>query len=215
MDSFSSENSPEKNFASGVPFFFWGNQTALDFANTLVATKDGPLDLLPDADALGRWLVEAGLATTGQAADLRSALKDTTAGPLLERLGRYRLMIKELVASLGAGRGVPREFVEETNSLLREAGAVLQVGGDAARTYRRDLPMAWPRPEAVLGRLAETGVALLCDCDHSLVRKCENPSCVMVFYDTTKNHQRRWCSMEICGNRHKAALHRKKKKAGE
>jgi predicted RNA-binding Zn ribbon-like protein len=37
----------------------------------------------------------------------------------------------------------------------------------------------------------------------------------MVFYDTTKNHQRRWCSMEICGNRHKAALHRKKKKAGE
>jgi predicted RNA-binding Zn ribbon-like protein len=27
------------------------------------------------------------------------------------------------------------------------------------------------------------------------------------FYDASKNHSRRWCSMNACGNRMKAALH--------
>jgi predicted RNA-binding Zn ribbon-like protein len=30
---------------------------------------------------------------------------------------------------------------------------------------------------------------------------------VLFFYDTTKNHARRWCSMAFCGNRHKVAAH--------
>ncbi|RFU38695.1 zf-CGNR multi-domain protein [Actinomadura logoneensis] len=37
------------------------------------------------------------------------------------------------------------------------------------------------------------------------VRKCADPDCVLWFYDLTKNGSRRWCSMEICGNRAKTA----------
>jgi predicted RNA-binding Zn ribbon-like protein len=213
MDEFTSPSALEKNSGPGLPFFFFGNQAALDFANTLAAVKDVPLDLMTDLPALGRWLVAAQLATPDQADAIQKALDGEASEALLARARDYRAEVKELVASLGAGRGVPARFVEATNRLLREAGAVLQVGAGEGEGYRRALPLDWPQPAAVLGRLAETGVSLLCDCDLSLVRKCENPRCVMVFYDTTKNHQRRWCSMEICGNRHKAALHRQKKKA--
>jgi len=39
------------------------------------------------------------------------------------------------------------------------------------------------------------------------VKACQNPQCVLLFYDTTKNHARRWCSMAACGNRAKVAAH--------
>ena len=42
--------------------------------------------------------------------------------------------------------------------------------------------------------------------DLSLVRTCEGTGCILFFYDTTKSHTRRWCSMAGCGNRMKATL---------
>jgi predicted RNA-binding Zn ribbon-like protein len=47
--------------------------------------------------------------------------------------------------------------------------------------------------------------------DFSLIRRCEHPECVLWFYDRTKAHKRRWCSMALCGNRHKVAQFRKRK----
>jgi len=46
--------------------------------------------------------------------------------------------------------------------------------------------------------------------DYSAIRKCENPTCILFFYDTSKNHSRRWCSMELCGNRSKVAAFRER-----
>jgi lactoylglutathione lyase len=43
--------------------------------------------------------------------------------------------------------------------------------------------------------VAESAADLLTVRDLSLLRKCENPACVLFFYDTTKNDARRWCSM--------------------
>jgi predicted RNA-binding Zn ribbon-like protein len=41
------------------------------------------------------------------------------------------------------------------------------------------------------------------------VRRCADPGCSRVFYDDTKNGGRRWCDMRSCGNRAKAARHRR------
>jgi predicted RNA-binding Zn ribbon-like protein len=40
------------------------------------------------------------------------------------------------------------------------------------------------------------------------VRRCADPRCRRVFYDSTRNGTRRWCEMATCGNRAKAARHR-------
>jgi len=37
--------------------------------------------------------------------------------------------------------------------------------------------------------VAESAMDLLCDGDPTLVRKCENPACVLYFYDATKNRR--------------------------
>ncbi|MFC4656205.1 MULTISPECIES: CGNR zinc finger domain-containing protein [Rheinheimera] len=44
----------------------------------------------------------------------------------------------------------------------------------------------------------------------ALVKQCEHPDCILWFYHRTKAHKRPWCSMALCGNRHKAAQFRKR-----
>ncbi|UUZ81543.1 CGNR zinc finger domain-containing protein [Paenibacillus sp. P26] len=44
------------------------------------------------------------------------------------------------------------------------------------------------------------------------IRECEHEECILHFLDTSKSGKRRWCSMERCGNRHKAAEFYTKKK---
>jgi predicted RNA-binding Zn ribbon-like protein len=36
------------------------------------------------------------------------------------------------------------------------------------------------------------------------VRECSEESCRWLFLDHSKNRSRRWCNMQICGNRAKA-----------
>jgi predicted RNA-binding Zn ribbon-like protein len=206
MSPITSEKAPGKK----TGFFFIGNQPALDLANTLAATKEGPLDLLPDFSSLCEWMVEAKLVSADNAYSLAKNWSRERGERFLAEVKSYRARIKHLVAELESKDQVPASFNEETNRLLRSANAVLQIKPLKAKTNIRSWPLDWAKPDSVLGLIAETGLQLVCDCDLSLVRKCENPQCVLTFYDTTKNHQRRWCIMEVCGNRHKAALHRRK-----
>ncbi|MBD2871927.1 CGNR zinc finger domain-containing protein [Paenibacillus sp. IB182493] len=54
---------------------------------------------------------------------------------------------------------------------------------------------------AVLHSLVET----LAQYPPERIRKCEHDSCILHFVDTSKSGKRRWCSMDLCGNRQKAA----------
>ncbi len=200
----------EKNFEKKSHFFFIGNHPALDLANTLVATKEGPLDLLSDFSSLCSWMAQAKLMSANEAASIAKKWTLEQGEQFLTQVKSYRAGIKGLVAELQSTDQVPTSFIEETNRLMRCANAVLQIKPLRAKACARSWPLDWEKPDSVLGLIAETGVHLVSDCDLSLVRKCENPQCVLTFYDTTKNHQRRWCTMEVCGNRHKATLYRRK-----
>jgi predicted RNA-binding Zn ribbon-like protein len=64
--------------------------------------------------------------------------------------------------------------------------------------------------EAILAPVAEAAAILLATADFSLVKRCEDETCVLWFSDKTKSHHRRWCSTFFCGNRHKVAAYRKR-----
>ena len=59
----------------------------------------------------------------------------------------------------------------------------------------------------LLGRIASEAALLLSSKQLRKLKKCSNPKCVLMFLDTSKSGKRRWCSMEVCGNRAKAASH--------
>jgi predicted RNA-binding Zn ribbon-like protein len=51
----------------------------------------------------------------------------------------------------------------------------------------------------------------LAKANYGYLHRCANTtSCVLYFYNTTKNHRRQWCSTAACGNRHKVAEFRKR-----
>ena len=61
--------------------------------------------------------------------------------------------------------------------------------------------------EAALGPVALAAVALATERDFSRVKECGGQACGWLFYDVSKNNRRRWCEMEVCGNRAKQRRH--------
>jgi predicted RNA-binding Zn ribbon-like protein len=64
---------------------------------------------------------------------------------------------------------------------------------------RLDSPL-WPIARAAADLLTSENVKRLGQCQ-------DDRGCGWLFIDTSKNHTRRWCSMESCGNRAKAQRH--------
>jgi predicted RNA-binding Zn ribbon-like protein len=60
-------------------------------------------------------------------------------------------------------------------------------------------------PEDLFAPLAYSAATLFATVDRKRVRKCAR--CVLHFRDTSKKGTRRWCSMQLCGNRLKVAAY--------
>ena len=57
--------------------------------------------------------------------------------------------------------------------------------------------------EAALGPVALAAVRLFTEGDFHRISECSGHACGWLFYDRSKNNRRRWCEMEVCGNRAK------------
>jgi predicted RNA-binding Zn ribbon-like protein len=110
-------------------------------------------------------------------------------------------------------------MIDEINLLLQEGTQSLRI--KAAQDVYATVPSSGKRLALVcqhqmhsvddlLPRIAAACAHLICEADFRYVRNCEGPTCSLYFLDVSKNHRRRWCSMEVCGNRAKAAAHRKR-----
>lgn len=67
-------------------------------------------------------------------------------------------------------------------------------------------------PDQILWPIAKSAIDLLDSANLKRVGICEDDACGWLFYDTSKNHSRRWCDMDDCGNRAKARRHYARKK---
>jgi predicted RNA-binding Zn ribbon-like protein len=188
-------------------FLFVGNSKCLDYINTELIVKGQPVDLLKNFGDLIAWLVEA---QGFDAAEGRKALSRWDGQPegtrLFEEGRAFRAALRSMVERMVSGRPVPQAALDAINRLLRNRVGYSQLvrthGG-----FERRLHAGAPEASHLLVPLAEFASDLLCHSDPAFIKKCQNPACILYFYDTTKNHGRRWCSMGICGNRMKVAAH--------
>lgn len=65
------------------------------------------------------------------------------------------------------------------------------------------------RINQALATMAREAVANL-SADEGRVRRCDAEDCRLVFHDESRTNNRRWCSMERCGNRAKVRAHRER-----
>ncbi|HEV8329673.1 MAG TPA: ABATE domain-containing protein [Nitrospiraceae bacterium] len=190
-----------------IPFLFVGNQLCLDFINTEFVWNGRLVDLLATFSDLVTWLVQAHLLAGEEAKKIERKWGGQAEGVETLRQARaFRVTLRELVERMAAGRPVPQAAIEAINEMLRYRFGYPQLTRRSGK-FERGYQVESQEANHLLGLLAEAATNLLCTCDFSLIKKCQNPLCVLFFYDTTKNHARHWCSMTICGNRSKVAAH--------
>ena len=190
-----------------IPFLFVGNQLCLDFINTQFVVNGRPVDLLTTFSDLVTWLVQIHLLTGEEGKKIERQWGRKAEGTqTLEQARVFRVTLREMVERIAVGRPVPQAAIKAINEMLRYRIGYPQLTRRSGK-FEQGGHVESQEANQLLGLLAEAASNLLCTCDFSLIKKCQNPLCVLFFYDKTKNHARHWCSVTICGNRSKVAAH--------
>lgn len=192
---------------TGNKFYFIGNYPCLDFINTEAAAEGRPVNLLTGFDDLISWLVETKGLEARQAEEIVAAWGGKPeAEKALARALEFRAVLRHMAERLVKGKAVPTAAIASINDLLNKQVSYAELrrtrGG-----FKKHIHAHFTEPGHLLLPIAESACDLLCYGDFSRIKKCENGACVLFFYDTTKNHSRRWCSMSACGNRMKVAAY--------
>jgi predicted RNA-binding Zn ribbon-like protein len=192
-------------------FLFVANRPILDLLNTMPVLTSGLTELLPDVRALERWLIASGMVTSARAkATLRSWRHSAEAVAFLQHLIAFREKLREAVLRIECGSAPADAFLSEVNALLLQHPLPALLHKRDGKVLR-ETAIELRRPSDLWGLIAAATADLLAESDSSRMRKCE--SCVVHFFDTSKKGSRRWCSMNICGNKLKVAAYQKRKRA--
>ena len=192
-------------------FLFVANRLILDFLNTRPVLADGPTELLPDVHALEKWLIASGIADSSQIrSQLRSWRDSSEANAFLKELLAFRERLRNAVLRIESGSLPSDSFLAEVNSLLLLHPLPTSLKRRDGKIYREMLFEPTKPSDFWMPIIAATA-DLLSETETSRLRQCE--SCVVHFFDTSKKGARRWCSMNICGNKIKVAAYRRRKHA--
>jgi predicted RNA-binding Zn ribbon-like protein len=194
-------------------FLFLGNQLALDFLNTKPVLEGGPKELLSDMKALERWLIAAGVLTASKDAGRARRWRDSPkAEAFLKKLHAFREELRAELVHHSRGLPVSEAFLGKLNRLLQEHPSRMAVQRHA-KELSLDLVFEPREPEDIWAPIIASVGDLLAAVPRDRVRKCEHESCVLHFYDTSKKGSRRWCSMNLCGNKVKVAAYKERNRA--
>ncbi|AOS63297.1 CGNR zinc finger domain-containing protein [Actinoalloteichus hymeniacidonis] len=196
-----------------------------EFANTL--DVEAGTDRADSREGLAGWLIEMGLAAAGSIDVCESELRDF----LVLRAGVRELLDAAgdpdptlVAASDEVTRRLPmfvslssmlRPVVVEGEPAPEDAALDAVPAVDPATDLPRDFffgveaETLTADPTETAARRAMSAIAgavatIRITGEIGRLTRCAALSCAMVFFDASKNHSRRWCSMRVCGNRAKA-----------
>ena len=192
-----------KSTASPTPLV--AGRLCLDFVN---------LEIPGSYHELVDWARRAG-ALDGAEADyvMERWSSGAEADAALEAARALRHQLRGVASQLVAGnQRIAPEAIEAVNQALRSRPGYLQLERDGQEWAARwKVPLR--RPEDVLWRVARSAASLLADDDLRLVKRCQRESCGLFFLDTTKNHRKRYCRMDVCGVAERSAAYYRRKRS--
>ncbi len=194
---------PHSDWKDG--FLFLGNHLALDFLNTRPVQNGEPMELLPDFSGLLRWFQAARLLGSREAANLQQQWgQSVRARRALEAMRALRERLRKEILAWEGGGAVHHSTVDELNRLMagHPMRTRLKANGKEPST---ELYFEPHNPEDLFAPLGHSAAMLFASVDRNRVRKCDR--CVLHFHDTSKKGTRRWCNMQLCGNRLKVAAY--------
>jgi predicted RNA-binding Zn ribbon-like protein len=182
-----------------------GGRLSIDFVN--VTPLNGELSW----DLLIHFLESTRIVSSERSAQLLSLPQSDprSAEGLLIKAWRLASALRHVFAAMLRKQKIAGEWIEPINEILR-----ITEGHD--ELVARDL--GWKIEfiageeglDWLLAAVARSGADILVEGPRARLRICANPQCGLFFYDNSRTHQRRWCSMAVCGNRSKVAAFARK-----
>jgi predicted RNA-binding Zn ribbon-like protein len=168
------------------------------FVNTVEVFEDRrEEEELTDPEALRAWLAERGLM------DLSEPVSDA-----------------DLTRAIDVREGL-RALLLAHNGEDADAAKVARLDRAAGRagmraSFASGTPELVPGPAGVDGALASILAIVAASAEQGTwerLKACPRDCCLWAFYDKSKNHSKRWCSMESCGNVEKARAFRHRRRS--
>lgn len=165
-------------------FTFISGNAGLDFAGTKTRRRTERNELLAGPADLARWVVEASLLDDPpEVGDLESAKA-----------------LREAIYRLATGAALPGDR-ELLNSFAVRPPVEITLGADGRVVRAGGL-------DAALATVAREAATLLGGPLASRVKECGYELCTRLYLDVSRAGSRKWCGMQECGNRVKAAAFR-------
>lgn len=184
-----------------------GGAEWINLLNTKVMRNKQPTDLLADPAIASEWLKANQLLT-----DIDIPIDQ----PAFEQVLHELVAVRELCSRILSDMKLQGSLTDNVYSDLNNRLERLQL--KPSMTHNRDTEKfklvyeGCTLIDQVAHTLLHSVIDTLNNVSFDRIRKCGNDACILHFVDVSKSGRRRWCSMESCGNRQKAAQFYEKNK---
>lgn len=189
-----------------------GGARVLDFINTTNGRRPGTAlkvieERLTSFQFFFEWAVHASLISAQEFADYKPMVFEASMlyQPDLDAVIAFRECLYRVFYPLSLHHAAPDEALQQINEAFQQGVArrvLRSVDGTPAWAWQ-PCATAQELTAMVLGRLAIEATQLLVSGDLQALRSCSATDCDWVFLDISKNKQRKWCQMSVCGSREK------------
>jgi predicted RNA-binding Zn ribbon-like protein len=187
-----------------------GGDLSLDFVNSVHDRHEEPLrNLLQNYLDLVTWIHSADAINNSQKESLlkKGWENQTKANQVYKDAIQLREALYDLFINMINREDVSPVNMQMINQWLSRAFSNLEL-----TRLNSHFVLDWNDEnfelESVIWPIIRSFSDLITSEDRKRIKQCGN--CGYLFVDNSKNRSRRWCSMEICGNRVKARRHARK-----
>ena len=195
-------------YISKIPFL--GGNLSLDFVNTVHDRHEDPLrNLLKNYLDLVIWVYFATAINNSQKERLLQKGRENQlkANQIYRDSLQLREAFYDFIVNTINRNEVSQVNMQLINQWYSRASSSLELTRLDDR-FVLDWEAGSFELESILWPIVRAFVNLVISEDRNRIKQCSN--CGYLFIDNSKNKSRRWCSMEICGNRVKARRYARK-----
>lgn len=209
----------EKSISIHIPKFddLTGNWLCLDFTHTLLDRNNSDRnELLRSYSDLLAWGSYTSILKEEEAQQLLRIAEQhpQVASTILNNAVNLREAIYRIFYNIAEDSTPPRDDMALLNTTLAQAlsHACIVPSGDRF-SWEWSANSDAEKLERISWLVVRSAADLLTSDKLHGVRACSAEDCRWLFLDISKNHSRRWCDMETCGNQAKARRHYSRKKS--
>jgi predicted RNA-binding Zn ribbon-like protein len=174
----------------GQDWWFDAGSVAIDFA--YAGGFGSAPESLSSPTALVGWLWTRFPSVEGTATE-----RELTDAQALQRA------LARLITATATGEPRPPEDVDVINLFAATPDIPPALPGGTRQAGRTTA-----RVGQAMSAITREAIAVLAASNADRIRACAAPDCGLIFYDDSRSNNRRWCSMQRCGNRATVRAHR-------